>query len=147
MSGITRWNPFESLSRLDPAAEMEGMLRGLGLQSLRSGAPLPMELRTDISERDGAYQVNVEIPGAHKEDIDVSIDGRQVSITVETRSEKREEKGKAIHTERYEGTAYRTFTLPEEVDRTKAAARYEDGVLKLTLPKQGGTESHRVAVQ
>ena len=112
-----------------------------------NGPPMPMELRTDISEQEGAYQVNVEIPGARKEDIDVSIDGRQVSITVETRSEKREEKGKDIHTERYQGTAYRAFTLPEEVDRTKASARYEDGVLKLTLPKHGGTEPHRVAVQ
>lgn len=147
MSGITRWNPFEGLSRLDPSAEMGEMLRGLGLQSLRKGAPMPMEMRTDVSEHDGAYQVNVEIPGARKEDIDVSIDGRQVSITVETRSEKREEKGKAIHTERYEGTAYRAFTLPEEVDRTKASARYEDGVLRLTLPKQGGVPTHRVAVQ
>lgn len=147
MSGITRWNPFEGLSRFDPSQEMGDMLRSLGMQPLHNGPSRPMELRTDISEGDGAYQVSVEIPGARKEDIDVSIEGRQVAITVETRSEKREEKGKSIHTERYEGTAYRAFTLPEEVDRSKASARYEDGVLRLTLPKQGGAPTHRVVVQ
>ncbi|MCM2338628.1 MAG: Hsp20/alpha crystallin family protein [Lysobacter sp.] len=147
MPGITRWNPFASLSRMDPGAEMNELLRGMGLQSMRTGLPTPMELRTDVHDVEGAYQVSVEIPGARKEDIEVDIDGRQVSISVETHGEKREEKDKAIHTERYVGSAYRSFTLPEEVDRSKASARYEDGVLKLTLPKQGGAASHRVAVQ
>ena len=147
MPGITRWNPFASLSRMDPGAEMNELLRGMGLQSMRTGLPTPMELRTDVHDVEGAYQVSVEIPGARKEDIEVDIDGRQVSISVETHGEKREEKDKAIHTERYVGSAYRSFTLPEEVDRSKASARYEEGVMKLTLPKQGGAASHRVAVQ
>lgn len=147
MSGLTRWNPLETLSRLDPAAEMDDMLRGLGLRSLRGGTPTTLELRTEITEREGAYQVNVDVPGVDKKDIDVSIDGRQVAITVESHRQKREEKDKVIYTERFEGRSYRAFTLPEEVDRTKAQARYEDGVLKLTLPRLAGNNAHRLAVQ
>jgi HSP20 family protein len=84
-----------------------------------------------------------------KEDIQVSIDGNRVSISAETKTEKEEKKGeKVLRSERYYGNVARSFTLANDVDETKAKAKYTDGVLELTLPKkEGATTVKKLAVQ
>jgi HSP20 family protein len=87
------------------------------------------------------------MPGVAKEDIRVDVEGNVVSIAGEVRREKKEEKeGKVLRCERYFGTVSRAFTLPMDVDYTKAEAKFADGVLRLTLPKHKGTPTHRLAV-
>lgn len=90
----------------------------------------------DVVENEDAYVVTAQIPGVPKEAIHVEIDGRQVMITAEYKKPMVETKeARMLRSELAYGFASRVFTLAYEVDRTKAAARYADGVLTLTLPK------------
>ena len=80
--------------------------------------------------------MTAEIPGVKKEDIKVSIDGNQVALSAEVKREKEEKEGeKVLRSERYHGRVARTLLLDDSVDQANASARYENGVLELTLPK------------
>lgn len=144
MSMLTRWNPFKPFAASSPFSELEDTLRGLR-PLLREGEA-PLDLRTDVTEDDKSYCVRIDIPGVTKEAIEVSIDGNRVAVSAEIKRESRKEEGKAVLTERYAGSVYRAFTLGHEIDDEKAQARYENGVLSLTLPKKSNGRIHRVAV-
>jgi HSP20 family protein len=91
--------------------------------------------------------VRADIPGVKKEDIQVSVEGDQVSLSAEVKQEKEEKKGeKTIYSERSYGMASRSFTLPTDVDAQGAKAEYKDGVLNLTLPKKANGSSKRIAI-
>lgn len=108
------------------------------------GDPLPSQIKLDVQERAGAFEVQAEIPGVKKEDIQVELDGNMLTLQAEVRQEDRQEgEGRALRTERYYGSVARTVQLPMEVDEAQAKARYENGVLKLTLPKKADTRSQR----
>jgi HSP20 family protein len=82
-----------------------------------------------------------------KEDIKVSIDGNQVTISAETKEEKEATTAGVLRSERYYGQQYRSFSLPQEVDNTKAEAKYNDGILELKLPKRPGGGGKQLTVQ
>lgn len=99
-------------------------------------APDTPEIKLDVIEGDRAYLVKAEIPGVCKEDIHVEIDGAKVMITAEVKKDPQATKeGRWLRSERTYGFTSRVFTLGFEIDRAKAAAKYLDGVLTLTLPK------------
>ena len=147
MNTLTRWSPFRQASRTDPLSDMEEMFRGFGLRPLLREAATPLEMRMDITEDEQAYQVTIDIPGVRKEDIELSIDRNQVSVSAEVKRETSKKEGRELHTERYQGSAFRSFTLPRDIDDAKAKAQYENGVLHLTLPKKADTRANRIAVQ
>jgi HSP20 family protein len=92
--------------------------------------------------------VRAEIPGARKEDIKVQVDGNRVTISAETKRDKEEKKGdKVIYRECYEGSSYRSFFLDSDVDEAGADAKYENGMLELTLPKKKGSSAKQVQVK
>ena len=110
--------------------------------------PAP-RIRVDLSEQDGSYLVKADMPGVRKEDIDVRIDGNMVTISAELKKEREAREGEAgrvLRHERQYGYASRAFTLASAVDEAKADARYENGVLELTLPKKAAAETKRLAV-
>ena len=110
----------------------------------------PGEIRVDVSETDKEYQVRAEIPGAKKEDIRISIDRNFVSISTEVKQEKEEKSGngaRSLVKKMYYGSASRGFSLAQEVDEAASVAKYEDGVLKLTLPKRKEVASKTLAIQ
>jgi len=136
--------------RLNDPFEMESMdemFRGFlrpWKTSLEKRAP---QIRLDLSETDANYTVKAEIPGVKKEDIDVRIEGNQVTIGAEVRKESEEKKsGRVLRSEREYGYASRSFTLATAVDEAKANAKYQNGVLELTLPKKASSSSRRVAI-
>jgi len=105
------------------------------------------QIRIDLSETDKAYAVKADIPGVKKEDIDVRIDGRQVTISAEVKEDKEEKKdGRVLRSERRYGYASRSFMLDSEVDQAAADAKYSNGVLELKLPKKATTSGKRLAV-
>jgi HSP20 family protein len=107
-----------------------------------------LQIRVDVEEKDKAYTVHADIPGVNKEDINVRIDGNLVQIDAETKQDKEvKEKGKLLRSERYYGAVSRAFSLSQDIDETKAIAKYENGVLNLELPKKEATASKRLAVQ
>ena len=108
-----------------------------------------LKMRIDVAEKDNAYEVKADIPGVRKEDINVRIDGNVVQIDAEIKREK-ETKGngdKVLRSERYYGNVSRTFSLAEDVDDSKAEAKYADGVLTLALPKKASAASRKLTVQ
>ena len=108
----------------------------------------PPRIRLDVAEQNGAYAVRAEIPGARKEDIDVRIEGNLVTISAEMKKEWDDRKeGRVLRSERQYGHASRSFTLASPVDESKAGAKYENGVLELTLPKKSATATKRLSIQ
>lgn len=132
-------------TRPTPFAELEDFFRNAGF---RPGwrEPEAPDIRLDISEDGANYRVRAEIPGVDKNDIELSIDGNQVSISAEVKRETRREGEKELHVERGYGRARRVFTLPVDIDAGKAEANYERGILTVTLPKSADGKSRRVAI-
>jgi HSP20 family protein len=105
------------------------------------------QIRFDLSESDAAYMVKAEIPGVKKEDIDVRIDGNQVTISAEVKQDKEEKKdGRVLRSERRYGYASRSFSLAHDVDQAAADAKYANGVLELKLPKKAQAGGKRLAI-
>ena len=139
MANITRWAPFEDIDEL---------FKGVFLRPVRLEAPdTQVRVKMDVREDDKAYLVHAEIPGVKKEDIQISIEGNQVTVSAEVKREKEDKQGdKVLRSERYYGKVYRSFTLGQEMDQNAAKAKYADGVLELTLPKKPGVAGKEIRV-
>lgn len=147
MANITRFDPFNEIARLDPFGNMDDMFRGFMIRPVFRGADGEPQIKLDVSEEDKAYLVKAEIPGVKKEDIHVSIDGNQISISAEVKKEKEEKEGKKlIRSERYYGKVYRSFSLDQDIDQGGVQAKYSDGVLEVTLPKKPGAAAKQITV-
>lgn len=136
------------LNDLFPLDPLEPGLRSLLSPWRTDLADRAPQIRVDVTEADGSYAVKAEIPGVRKEDIDVRIDGNQLTISAETKTEKEQkDNGRVICKERHEGYASRSVTLASPVDESQANASYKDGVLTLTLPKKAAASTKRLAIQ
>ena len=143
MSNLARFNPFSELR--DPFAD--DFFKGFALRPVYRMMEGEPQMRLDLSEDDRHFFVKAEIPGVKKDDIKVSVDGNQVSLSAEIKKEKEEKEGaKVIRSERYYGSVARSFTLADNVDSSAAQAKYEDGVLQLTLPKKPNGQSHMLKI-
>lgn len=112
------------------------------------GVPTPSQIKVDVKETDGGYTVQAEVPGVPKEDIQVSIDGNVVSLRAEVRQHDQKTEGeKVLRSERYFGSVARSFQLPVDVDAAQAKAKYDNGVLTLTLPKKQGGNAQRLSIE
>lgn len=146
MTSLTRWNPFRPLQRFDPVNDIEDLFRNLSLRPmLRDFEPAP-EIRMNVDEDEKAYLVSADIPGVNKDDIDVSVEGNQVTIQAEVKRDETRKSAKEIHSERFVGRSYRAFTLPQEIDSAKCEAKYDNGVLTLTLPKKPNGQTKRLPI-
>jgi len=122
--------------------------KGFWVKPLTFPGETELRMKLDVKEGDKAYTVHADVPGVKKEDIQVDINGDQVSIRAEVKREKEKKEGeKVLHSERYYGMVSRSFSLPTGVDAQGATANYKDGVLELTLPKKASAQSRRVAIQ
>jgi HSP20 family protein len=116
--------------------------------ALLEGGLEPIErARLDVIDKGGHYEITVDLPGVKKDDIEVSIDGSRVMIRAETKTETARKDGeKVIYAERSAARYARSFELPTEVTESGADARYENGVLTLTLPKKSAAQVKRLTV-
>ena len=141
MANITRHDPFGDL--------FDDLFRGYFVRPVGFDTEEPVRrMRIEVTEGNGEYKVLAELPGVKKENIQVNIDGDQVSITAESRAERDEKDGeRVLHSERYFGTVSRAFRLSQEIDEARASAKYTDGVLELTLPKKAAAAAKQLAIQ
>jgi HSP20 family protein len=141
MANVSRYDPFGDL--------VDDFFRGFLVKPVpyeQASAPV-RSLRIDVTEQNGEYKVLAEIPGVKKEDIQVRIEGDQVSITAEVKAERSAAEGeRVLHTERHYGKVARAFRLGEDLDESKAQAKYTDGVLELTLPKKQAAASRQITI-
>jgi len=142
MANISRYEPFGDV--------FDDLLKGFFVRPMAyEGQPAtPGRIRIDVTEKGGAYVVHAEIPGVKKEDIQVNIEGDQVSISAEARAEKEvKENERVLHRERYYGKVARVFRLGTDIDQAAANAKYADGVLELTLPKKVDAAGRQLTIQ
>ena len=136
------WNPWGNLHE-----ELDRMMSGF-LGSGRVPArlfdfePLPrasvggaLTPRVDVSETDQAIEVTAELPGMEEKDVELVVQDDVLTIRGEKKIEKEEKKKDYHMVERQYGSFQRSFTLPDIVDREKIAAKFDKGVLNVTLPK------------
>jgi HSP20 family protein len=90
----------------------------------------------NITEHKDEYVVALAAPGLKKEDFKIDVEANMLTVSCE-KEENKEEKDKKFTRKEYNYTSFsRSFTLPEEVNREKIEAKYEDGVLKIALPRK-----------
>jgi HSP20 family protein len=141
MANVTRYDPFGEL--------FDDFFKGYFVRPVmgegRENAP---RVKIDVTEQNGSFKVLAEIPGVKKEDIQVNVDGDQVSITAEVKQEKDVKEGeRLVHSERYFGKTSRAFRLGYEIDEAKVQAKYTDGVLELVLPKKQTAAAKQITIQ
>ena len=145
-----------NLNRLDPRFDelgemVDDLFKGFFVRPVayegRGGEALP-RMKVDVAESNGAYTVTAELPGVKKDDIQVTIDGSQVTLAAEVKREREANQDeRVLHTERVYGKVSRSFTLPQEVDEAKAEAKFRDGVLELKLPKKAAAQRKQISIQ
>lgn len=124
-----------------------GLTPGFFVRPLHGDA-LPSQIKIDVSEGDEGYTVQAEIPGVKKDDIHITIDGNQVTLSAEIKQfDSKSQDDRVLRSERYYGAVSRSFQLGNEIDQANAKARYNDGVLTLTLPKKTGSGTQRLRVE
>ena len=142
---LTRFDPFTDLATFSPMRDLDEMWRDLRRHAMTDGEASTMKL--DVSEDEHAYTVRADVPGVKKEDIKVDVDGNRVSISAEVRRESEKKDGeKVVRSERYVGQQYRTFTWAHAIDDAAAAAKYDNGVLQLTLPKKTPSSGRKLQI-
>jgi HSP20 family protein len=133
-----------SLSRHDPLANGLESLLGELFRPETQAAPL----RVDVRETAEAYVVLAELPGVQRDQIEVEIEGNEVSIAAQLGGKREARDGeKWLRVERFQGRTARRFALPQELDESRADAKLADGVLELTLPKKAPAAGRKITVQ
>ncbi len=93
-------------------------------------------LRTDIREKDGMYELNMEVPGYKKEDIQIELSEGYLKVTANQSDEKETSSGRVIRKERYSGTVSRSFYIGDNYKQSDITASFSDGELHITLPTE-----------
>ncbi|MBQ1520415.1 MAG: Hsp20/alpha crystallin family protein, partial [Clostridia bacterium] len=95
-------------------------------------------MKTDVREHDEGYEVDIDLPGFKKDEITLSLENGYLTITAAKGLDEddKDKKGKLIRQERYMGTMQRSFYVGKNLTDEDIKAKFEDGVLKLTVPKK-----------
>ena len=143
--GAGRWNPTHELLRLqDRLNRMFGPSLDDDDDQLVSGQWTPP---CDILENADSVVLRAELPGVHEEDIEIHVEGGTLTLRGEKRFEKEECEQSYHRIERAYGDFVRTFTLPRSIDPEAISAKYERGVLELTMPKRAETKPRQIRIE
>jgi HSP20 family protein len=152
MNALTTWNPIRELGSLENRLENR-LERFFGLSfPSRNGEKESMTVAqwtplVDISEDDTEYLVKAELPELKKEEVKVSVENGELTISGERKSEKEEKNRKFHRIERSYGSFLRSFTLPESVSGDKVTAEFKDGLLMVHLPKDERAKPKTIEVK
>lgn len=118
----------------------------------RYSAQVPAVMRTDVKENETGYELDIDLPGCKKENVKAELKDGYLKISAESRqdNEEKDDAGKYIRRERYYGTCSRSFYVGEAVTQEDIKARFEDGILKISVPKKvkpAVEESRYIAIE
>jgi HSP20 family protein len=143
MTKLVTYDPFR-----DVDTGMDEMFRGFFRPVRWEGARTPVTIKMDVTETNDGYMVHAEMPGMKKENINIEIEGNQVTITGEVKRDWEKKEGDTLlRSERYYGNVFRSFTLPRELDEAKCEAKYDGGVLEMKLVARAGVEGKKLAIK
>src|ERR671920_2046905 len=143
---IVRYDPFRDLRTLQDEVNRlfsTNLSRAFGDEGIARGAWIP---NVDIYENKDQIVLEAELPGMSREDFDLSIENNVITLRGERKFEKTEETDNYHRVERSYGSFTRSFTLPQTVSAEGATAEYNNGVLRVTLPKREETKARRIQV-
>ncbi|MBS1190852.1 MAG: molecular chaperone (small heat shock protein) [Rhodocyclaceae bacterium] len=148
MASMTRFSPLRDLERFSPFRELEEMWKDVSMRMRPVAGETEMfgDVRLDVSEDEKCYFIKADLPGVSKDDIKVAIDGDQVSIEAEVKRDVEDKGQNALYRERFFGKLHRSFRLDSSIDDSQADAKYENGVLELTLPKKASGTTHQLPI-
>jgi len=141
---LVRWNPATTVPTLqDQINRLFGDMlpetqQGLGLMNWRPSI--------DTYEKDDAIVFKAELPGVKMEDVDIDVSNNVLTIKGERHYEDVKEED-FYRRERFYGKFQRVFTLPDNVDTTNIDARYNEGVLEITVPKTEQTQTKKIEIK
>lgn len=141
---LESWSPFREIDTL--RNEMDRLISerfARWSKTMRPGMPISL----DMYEKNGSLIIETDLPGLKAEDIQINVSGNSLTIRGEFKSEDEDERGNVYYLERQVGKFQRTVTLPENIDTDRVEAFFDDGVLKLSLPKSGMTHPKKISVK
>ena len=144
---IVRYDPFRDLRTLQEEVNRlfsTNLSRSFGDEGIGRGAWAPS---VDIYENKDQIVLEAELPGMRREDFDLSVENNVITLRGERQFEKKDETDNYHRVERSYGSFTRSFTLPQTVSPEGATAEYNNGVLRVTLPKREETKARRIEVQ
>ena len=143
---VSRWDPFQDLQSF-----RDEMNRTFSRWFGREEGEEPPTRRwvpsLDVTESKEAYHVDVEVPGVRPEDINVTVDRGMLTIQGERRSEEEKTDRSYHRVERRYGSFRRSIGLPSDVDPSRVQATYDNGVLRLEVPKTAASPPKRIEVK
>jgi len=140
MNELARWDPFRSPFEDGLFGIVPSLVAPVARRASTWGP------RMDVIETENAYKLAVELPGASRESIDLSVYGNTVTFSVDFGESKEDEGESWLLRERSAGKVSRSITLPEEVDDSASEAKYADGVLHVTLRKKRASQTKRLTI-
>ncbi|WP_129114438.1 archaeal heat shock protein Hsp14 [Halegenticoccus tardaugens] len=150
---MRRSNPFEEIERMFERMSKQFDDMGRGWEGGPMGSVGSMGahgVTVDVADHDDEIVVTADLPGFEKEDIDLTVSERTLTVRADREAEDERETGEFIRRERRSSSMSRSIRLPEEVDEDGASASYRNGVLTVTLPKLHAGEdedSHRIDIE
>ncbi len=143
MNVLTRWDPLQEA--MDFRRAMDQVMQRTF--SVPDGQLPQFELAMDIYETPDAYEIEASMPGIDPEDVDITMNNNVLTIRGETKAEE-EKKDRNYHLrERRVGSYVRSITLPSSIKEDAIEAHYENGVLKLRLPKAEEAKPKHIQIQ
>ena len=132
LPSIFRDNLFDDMFDFDFDKEFNRMMRPL------YGKHAQNMMKTDVRETDNSYELDIDLPGFKKDEITIQLDNGYLSISASKGLDKDEENknGKYIRRERYAGSMNRTFYVGSQLTQQDIQAKFEDGILKISVPKK-----------
>lgn len=147
--GLTRWDPFREMSSLRDQMDraFEDTLSHLGIsRPWTTGDGGQLFFPVDLIETDENIIVTASLPGARPEDVNITIQGNTMTISGEIKQEEMKE-GEVYFRERRTGSFRRSFTLPTSVNAERVNAMFENGVLKVTVPKSEEAKPKKIQIK
>ncbi|MGK4008304.1 Hsp20/alpha crystallin family protein [Sorangium sp. So ce1036] len=132
MRDMLQWDPFAEMEPLARLRQPEGWF-----------SP-----DIDLKETKDRFVFRADLPGVKESDVDISLSGRQLTISGKRDEEREEREGERYYTyERSYGSFSRTFTLPESADLDKIQAELKHGVLEIAVPKAASVQSKQISIK
>ena len=146
MPAITRWQPFREFASLQERMNQlfNDFFPEMNEQSsLTASAFAP---RTDVYEEDEHIVLDMELPGMRQEDLNLTLEGNMLTICGERKIEQERKRDRYDRIERSYGNFSRTFTLPATVDQNSVEAKYENGILHVSMTKRADARPHQIKI-
>ncbi|MGE5085057.1 MAG: Hsp20/alpha crystallin family protein [Bacillota bacterium] len=138
-------SPFREFTRYQD--RMDRLMNELiGTRSEEGTLGLDFAPSCEISEEDRNFLLKADLPGVKKENVKVEVDGDRLTIRAERKEEKEEKSKKRYLSEISYGSYVRSFTLPQAIDEKKVEAKFEDGVLLVTVPKAETSKAKQISI-